>query len=242
MSSFHGDIRLVERVLETPTKRSYLFERPTGFTFLPGQFVVIKLLGFPGSVRDSLRQFSISSSPLDDYIAISTQVIGRNSLFKDFLDSLKPKDKVSLAGPNGSFTFSSTSRSIVMIAGGVGVTPFRSIIRYLSNKSFDGRVALVHSSKVFEEILFHEEIEKIKQKVGWLETYRFLTKDDRIPPGFMMGRIDSKRLKPIIASYLPDEVLVSGPPAFVESISIILETELKLEHQKIKTERFLGYK
>ncbi|HLH85294.1 MAG TPA: FAD-dependent oxidoreductase [Thermoplasmataceae archaeon] len=242
MTSFHGEVKLLDKVIETPTKRSYLFERPVSFNFIPGQFVVIKLLNFPGSIRDSLRQFSISSTPLDNYIAISTQVIGRNSLFKESLDSLKPGDQVSLSGPNGSFTISRTSHTIVMIAGGVGVTPFRSMIRYLSSSPFEGKVALIHSSRTFEEILFYDEIEKIKHKVGWLETYRFLTREERQLPGFTLGRLDSVKLQAILASYEPDEVLVSGPPTFVESISTILENDLKLEPPKIKTEKFLGYK
>ena len=241
MPSYHGEVKLLYKVTETPTIRSYFFERPNDFTFLPGQFVVIKLHNFPGSLKESLHQFSISSSPLDDYIAISTQVLGRNSSFKDSLDSLKQGDQVSLSGPNGSFTINGTSHVIVMIAGGVGVTPFRSMIRYLSSKSFDGKVALLHSSRVFEEVLFYDEIENIKQKVKWLETYRFLTRDERQMPGFMSGRLDSQRLQTILASYTPDEVLVSGPPAFVETITTALQNDLKLEQDKVKTEKFLGY-
>jgi ferredoxin-NADP reductase len=241
MAAYDGEVKMLERITETPSKRSYLFERPSGFNFQPGQFVIIQLMNFPGSRKDSLRQFSISSGPLDNYIAISTQVIGRDSLFKDTLDSLKRGDPVFLSGPNGSFTLDSSSRSVVMIAGGVGVTPFRSMIRYLSGASFSGEVRLIHSSKTRDEILFYDEIERVKSISGWLKTYRFLTREEKDLAGFTRGRINSWRLLEILRSHIPDEVLISGPPSFVEGINDMLVKELKLDAGIIKTERFFGY-
>ncbi len=242
MSTFDGDVQILEKIQETPTKKSYLFIRPNDFDFQPGQFVVISLSRFSGAIMDSFRQFSISSSPRDNYVSITTQIIGRNSAFKDFLDSLSPGDSVRLSGPSGSFTMGDNTHRVALLAGGVGVTPFRSMIRHLAETSFSGEIRLLHSSRTYEETLFYHEIKDIQAKVQWLKVYRFMTRETKKMEGVINGRMSTDYLRSIVVPFNPDECLISGPPSFVETINKVLVSELKLDPFKIKMERFEGYK
>ncbi len=241
MPAFRGDVRLLKRIIETSTKRTYLFERPDAFNFVPGQFAVVRLLDFEGSTRDSLRQFSISSSPEDEFISISTQVIGRNSAYKDKLDSLRPGDPVYLTGPNGSFTPGSKDGDMMFIAGGVGITPFRSMIRHFYFTGFKGRIYLVHSSRSHDDILFFQEMEELRKKVSWLYIHRFLTRDSRKFAGIINTRIDAEGLKRIVNGNIPELFMISGPPQFVDDVGKALIDTLEISESIVKKEKFLGY-
>ncbi|MEM0158722.1 MAG: hypothetical protein QW812_04340 [Thermoplasmataceae archaeon] len=241
MQVFRGEVRLLERKIETPTKRTYLFEKPDIFNFDPGQFVVVRLLDFDGSTRDSLRQFSISSSPEDEFLSISTQVIGRNSAYKDKLDSLRPGDRVYLTGPNGSFTPGKVDGDMMFIAGGVGITPFRSMLRHFYFTGFQGRIYLVHSSRNYDDILFFQELEDLKKKVNWLSIHRFLTRDSRKFAGFANARIDADQLKNILDGNILELFMVSGPPQFVDDVGKMLIESLGIRESIVKKEKFLGY-
>lgn len=104
-------------------------ERPVGFKFKAGQYVDVTLLN-PSEMdsQGAVRSFSIASAPYEDGLVVATRM--RESAFKRVFAALPPGSELKLEGPMGSFTLhQNPAKAAVFLAGGIGITPFRSIVR-----------------------------------------------------------------------------------------------------------------
>ena len=118
--------RLLYRRPEAAGTESFFFARPAGFDFVAGQYLELTLPNLQGP--DAVHTFSISSAPADDDLSITTRM--RDSAFKQALRAMEPGTAVSIEGPFGAFCPGRESaRPVVLIAGGIGVTPMRSFLR-----------------------------------------------------------------------------------------------------------------
>ena len=110
------------------------FEKPGGFLFKAGQYIDLTLLGpEPGSSNGLTHTFSIASSPFAEELVVTTRM--RDSVFKRALSALPIGEEVRIAGPMGSFTLhNNTARPAVLLAGGIGIAPFLSILSYAGDR------------------------------------------------------------------------------------------------------------
>ncbi|MFH0861586.1 MAG: FAD-dependent oxidoreductase [Candidatus Altiarchaeota archaeon] len=136
---------------------SFRFGIPEGYSFKAGQFAMWRL------GEGLMKPFTISNSPTEGgFLEFTTKMSGSD--YKKRLSALRPGDKVRLSQPLGKFTYLG-QKKMAFLAGGVGITPFRSIIRYLSDTGADCDVILVWGVRSMDEAVFRDEFESLQSSV-----------------------------------------------------------------------------
>ncbi|MCL4354778.1 FAD-dependent oxidoreductase [Patescibacteria group bacterium] len=215
------------------------FEYPEEISFKPGQFFFVTLpsLLFDDR-RGPTRHFSIVNSPAENKtIEMTTRL--RNSGFKQTLSKLDLGTKVEIKDIQGDFVLPSSDKPLVFMAGGIGITPFMSMIRFIRDrKLFDYKITLIYTSKDRASTPFLDELQVIFNKNFNCKLVLTMTKDAN-----WMGekrRIDGKFLKDYLADFDRSLYMIAGPPGFVSGMGDVLE-DLKIDKDNIRTERFSGY-
>lgn len=221
---------------------SFFFKRPEGFEFIAGQFNrwTLSINALDG--RGNSRFFTISSSPLDkEKISFTTKII--QSDFKKALLKLKENEEIKIFGPMGKFIIEETdSRERILIAGGIGITPFHSILTYASSKNLTIPFTLLVSFSVPEEMVFYEEMTELAKIHKNIRVVYTITRpeESRIQWNGEKGRISEDLIKKYCRNLLNSIFYVVGPPAMVESSQKMLE-EMQIPAENIKVELFTGY-
>ena len=155
-------LKIKNKKIENRNCFSLILEKPVGFNFYPGQYLDIKLpVANPNGDTKSgdTRAFTISSSPTEDFLMVTPKK--GISPFKKFMENLKAGDTVESSHPAGTFTLDESSPA-VFLAGGIGITPFRSIIKYCVDEQISTLMTLIYSNSD-ENFLFKEELENWQQ-------------------------------------------------------------------------------
>src|SRR6516162_7129709 len=164
---WRGKLTLAEVVDVTPNVRTFRFKPPGGgpipFDYLPGQFLTLLIAPRGIAVR---RSYTIASTPTwRDRIEITVKREDHGLVSRWLHDELRLGDEVELEAPNGTFVFSGNeAESVVLIAGGVGITPMMSAVRYLTDIAWPGKVFLVIGFRAPRDFIFREEIAELKAR------------------------------------------------------------------------------
>lgn len=207
---------------ETKGAFSLIFEKPTNFRFYAGQYLDYEL-----AVEDpngNTRAFTISASPTENFLMLSTKY--GISPFKQALAQLKPGNEIKTSHPAGTFTLDEKSPA-VFIAGGIGITPFRSMIKYVSDQKLSTTITLIYSNSD-ENFLFKKELEDWKQS---LEDFTIIYHNSNLS-----GHLTEL---PPTTYHLPIYYL-AGPPKMVDSFEKML-LELGVDKTNIRYDHFDGY-
>lgn len=218
--------------------RSFYFEKPEGFIFKAGQYIKVFVDGRIDDDGGNSRFFTISSAPHEKYIVITTKM--QPSQFKKHLYSLQRGDTIRVRGPYGSFVFADDTRSRVCISGGMGITPFRSMIVHLARKNSTQGLVLVAAFKNERESLFLQELEKISESFPSFQIYPLFSQPERNDIKVGKGRIDALILKKYIANLMGSVYYITGPSEMVESVVDILH-DFGIPETDIFIEKFPGY-
>jgi ferredoxin-NADP reductase len=220
---------------------AFHFDKPAGFQFLAGQSVDLTLLTPPETDPEGdTRTFTIASAPRDDEIVIATRL--RDTAFKRVLASVPLGTAVKAEGPAGSFTLHQDASSpAVFLAGGIGITPFRSMIREAAATQSAREMWLFYSNSRPEDAAFLDELQHLADTRPSLHFIPTMTDmatshrpwhgDTRLIDGEMVGR----RL-----SISGPKYYVAGPPAMVKAMLTIL-TSAHVADLDIRTDEFAGY-
>jgi ferredoxin-NADP reductase len=222
---------------------SFVFDlEGQSFPFKPGQYNTVTI---PNPLyqdeEGSTRQFSIASSPLDPFILITTRM--RASAFKRTLAEVPLGTRLNFRGPLGSFTLpEDTARAIVLIAGGIGITPFRSMIKHATEQRLPHRLTLIYSNRTPQEAPFLEELR------GWdgeNPNFRFIptmTKPETATPEWtgLTGYVDAALLRETLEDLDRFVFFAAGPPGMVDGVRHAL-AEAGVAENRIRTEQFSGY-
>ena len=143
---------------------AFRFEKPAGFSFKPGQAIDVILIEPPGPDAPSARHtFSVVSAPFEDQLMIATRM--RDSAFKRALKALPAGSPAKLEGPLGSLTLhNDRARPAVFIAGGIGITPFMSILRQAAKDQLQQRLVLLYSNRRPEDSAFLIELQQLERE------------------------------------------------------------------------------
>lgn len=205
----------------------------------PGQYLLVRL-DAPEDPRRGSRSFTMANAPSEPHVLITTRMRGA-SAFKRALGALSPGDRVPAKGPLSRFALRDDDAPSLMVAGGIGATPFRSMIRHAIDTGRTAPVTLVTSDRVPEAIPFRAEFDAWASRHPWLRIARTITRPEESPTGWggRTGRIDPAWLgglvdAPRVAAY------VCGPPTFVEAIVPVVQG-LGVPSDRIALERFIGY-
>jgi len=226
---------------ETPTATTFRFAlQGSAFRYLPNQFVAL-ILPDVSDPWGPARRFSLSSSPTEvDAIAITAKLT--ESPYKQRLASLQPGEIVEVRGPIGHFVLDA-KRPAVMIAGGVGISPFRGMVRYAADVGLPVPIRLLYSARVPEEFAFRGELDEIARARSNVDIVYTVTRPDESAAHWdgRTGRIDAAVVR-AAARVLQDPVYyVCGTPDMVEGMVSLLLDDLAVPEDRLVVERFFGY-
>lgn len=209
---------------ETPSVKTMQFVVDGGNpSFIPGQFININ---FPEFGEEG-KSYSISSSTDDKCISITVRAIGE---FSNKLSNLKIGDEVTASLPYGYFYTENSDRKLIMIAGGIGVAPFRSMIIDSLNNS-KREIELHYSNQMHEEIIFRQELDDLSKVNSNLSVKYYLTRQSK--NNFINRRIDISDI-PKSNDY---DYLICGSIAFVRDFwRLIIKSGI--EEINVYTESF----
>jgi len=229
------EVRVQGIVPRTYDVKSFRFDRPSSFNYRPGQFMFVTLDAGEQKMRKPL---TISSSPTEkDYIEFTKKLTGHP--FSNRLDTLKVGDRLSIDAPHGNFTFAGQYPRVALLAGGMGITPMRSICRYYADSNLQTKITLLYGCNTEADIVFRNELEDIQRKN---KNFRLVITLTEAGPGWKgyVGRISDEMIRNEIPDY-PGTVFYScGPPAMVDTMSNLLKS-LGVKEENVKIENFEGY-
>lgn len=234
MQQIHENVLKVIKITdETPTVKSFRVELPVPVDFFPGQFFMVS---FPNdsSIKIS-RAYSIASSPTEkNYLEIALNKIGA---FTTKMFELREGDLLRFKGPYGKFYFSEEMKNdLVLVAGGTGIAPLIGIIRYCTDKKLGNKIKLFYSVKTPEEIIFHDDIKRLKQKNSNFDYLITITKpeDNHVWSG-RRGRIEQNLLAENIENISESACFLCGSKEFVDNIISMLQN-IGVKREQIKTD------
>ncbi|HKK94838.1 MAG TPA: FAD-dependent oxidoreductase [Anaerovoracaceae bacterium] len=180
-------------------------------------------------IKKSIRAFSIASTDRDEYIEISTRVGDKPSEYKQALMNLKPGVKMNMRGPIGGF-YLHNDKPTLMIAGGIGITPYKSIIKDImaSSNNYPQIVHLLYIDSK-EEFIYQQELNKASNDNGVIIDY-------------IKQREDlSKSIETFISKYENDaNYFIAGSPQMIKSITALLRQH-NIKNKNIIKDSFIGY-
>ncbi len=221
---------------------AFHFDKPNEFEFRAGQAIDITLLNPPETdAEGNIRTFSIASPPFEDRLTVATRM--RDTAFKRVLKSMPLGTTVKIDGPSGSLTLhKNPSKPAVFLAGGIGITPFLSILRQASHEKVPHHLYLFYSNRQPEDAPFLDtldELQKTNPNFCFVPTMTKMAKSHRQWTG-ETGFIDSKMLARHIPSLHGPIFYIAGPPAMVVAMRQMLITA-NADEDDIRTEEFSGY-
>jgi len=226
-------LKIIEIIDEVPETKTYRVQIPNGneITFYPGQFFMIRF----EDDKTFQRAYSIASSPTQkNHIDITMDLVGK---FTKKLWETKVNDYLIFKGPFGKFYFNEDMKNnLVLIGGGLGITPLMSIIRYCDDKKLQNKINFLYSVKTPKHILYNEELKKIKeQNPNFKYTVTITRPSEEQNWEGRTGRIDIDLLKQNIDDVENSLYYLCGPLEFVKSAIAMLES-LGATKEQIKTD------
>jgi ferredoxin-NADP reductase len=208
--------------------------------FRPGQYFWVTLLDPPyDDEKGPRRHITVVTSPTErGVLGLATRV--RDSAFKRSLAELPEGTEVEVEHPKGSFVLpQETDGHYVFIAGGIGITVFRCMLRYIADEGLPHRVTLVHSNRDRESTAFYDELRELEAANPNLEIVFTMTQDSGWEGE--TRRIDADMLRDHLGEELDSYTyLIAGPPAMVDGVAEALQGAGIPEGQVLPA-RFSGY-
>ena len=203
-------------------------------------------MGTKEDPKGPLRSFTMASSPTEDVIQITTRI--RDTPFKKKLASLEIGSTVKITSPLGKFVLpDDDSKPVVFLSGGIGVTPFRSMIRYATDKRVPSKVTMFDSNRNVENTLFKEEFDDCLKRNNNLKIVYTITEEEQSKNveewkgerGFINEAMLTKYLT---RNELDNSIFyICGPPGMLKAMQKLLELDLNIPKLHIKIEEFTGY-
>ena len=213
-------------------------ERGRPFGFQPGQYAAISF--WHKGRQTPARCFSVVSSPTDqETLQFSLRVNGH---FTRAVEDIKPDDPVKVFGPFGGFIFNTAhDKDVVMLAGGIGITPFMSMIRYISRLETTNKVTLLYSCRTASDIPFADELLQHAYQNRNFHVMFVIGDDDiqKLPSKYAVtGRITPALLDDVTkSSYTDQKFFICGPPPFMKGMTSVLLGK-GVSKRQIMTESF----
>jgi ferredoxin-NADP reductase len=216
---------------------AFYFERPQNFAFRAGQHMTIE---FPAPYGNA-RKFSLAGAPHEDPLMIATRL--RDSDFKRSLANQRRGTRLVAKGPSGTFTLPDTNSSpIVLVAGGIGITPFRSMLVHLTTAAHPPEITLIYSNRRPEDAVFLAELRSLERRLGnftFVATMTRMNRSVRHWDGETL-RVDEVLLYRYVRNLERSIFYVAGPPRMVNALKDVLP-QAGVEWHRLHTETFSGY-
>jgi ferredoxin-NADP reductase len=232
---------LVGRELVAERTMACRFAKPADWTYRAGQFVDITLLDPPETdAEGNTRGFSISSAPSEDVIMITTRL--RDTAFKRVLQAMPLGTSVKIEGPFGDLRLHHANRPAVVLTGGIGITPFRSIlVETIRGGGLPYPVVVVYANRRPQDGAFLDELRALAEQDPNL---RFVPTMSGLDPSDAWegerGHIDPSMLGRHLEGMTNAIYYLTGPPGMVQGLRTML-VDAGVDEDDIRTEEFTGY-
>lgn len=240
-AKWRGQLRLGSVITETPSVKTLRLLPASGegllpFSFLPGQFLNLCL--WIGGAK-MIRSYSISSSPMQrGFVDLTIKREPRGAVSRHLDDLLKAGDLIEASGPVGKFTFTGAeASSIVLIAGGVGITPMMSIARSLSEQSWPGDIYFIYACRAPDDFIFAKPLAALQQGNSRLHLTVTMEHPEGSDWAGAGGRITRQLLTQAVPALTTRRVHLCGPQPMMEAVKALL-SELGVPAEQVKTEDF----
>jgi ferredoxin-NADP reductase len=221
---------------------AFYFEKPEGYKFEPGQFANFTLMTpTETDFQGNTRTLSIASAPHERNLMVAMRL--RATAFKRTLNSLPVGTELLLQGPYGSMTLPKNgARPAVLLAGGIGITPFRSFIWNAAESLSPRRILLFYSVRVPEEAAFLGELQEMEHYNG---RYKLICTVTQLEKAKMPWRGETGRISiQMLSKWIPDLSVpiyyIAGPPGMVTGARQMLISS-GIAEEDIRAEEFFGY-
>jgi len=234
--------KLVSRHEVAERTMAFRFEKPPGWTFKAGQFIEMTLLApSETDAEGNTRAFSIASGPHEDTLMVAARL--RDTAFKRVLKALPLGASIKMEGPSGNLTLhNNVKQAAVLLAGGIGITPFRSILFRAAKEKLPHRIFLFYSNRRPEDAPFLEELQGLgKENPNYTLIASMTEMGKSQQPWHGETGLISKEM---LAKYLKNAVSpiydIAGPPGMVKGL-YTMANEAGVDDDDIRTEEFAGY-
>jgi ferredoxin-NADP reductase len=221
---------------------AFHFEKPSNWTFKAGQYLDMTLVDPPETdAEGNVRSFSIASGPHEDTLMVATRM--RDTAFKRVLKTMPPGSAVKIEGPSGSLTLhNNVKRTAVFLAGGIGITPFRSIVFRAAKEKLPHQIFLFYSNRRPEDAPFLDELQALEQENPNYNLVASMTEAAKSHQSWHgeVGRIDREMLLRHLKDAASPIYYIAGPPEMVKGLHTMIN-QAGIDDDDIRTEEFDGY-
>jgi ferredoxin-NADP reductase len=234
--------KLISKETVAEGTMAFHFEKPEGFVWKAGQSIDLTLINPPETdAEGNKRAYSIASAPHEENIMITTRM--RDTAFKRVLKNAEAGLEVKIEGPFGSFTLhEKAERPAIMLVGGIGITPFFSMLKNATEQKLPHKIFLFYSNRRPEDAAFLEDIKKIagqNPNITFIPTMTNMEKSAVAWEG-ETGYITKEMIERHVADKTDAVYYSAGPLAMVTAMRKTLG-EMGVSDDDIRTEEFTGY-
>ena len=231
----------IKKQQEAKDVYSFYFDQThTDFSFIPGNWIRVTLNLPSPDQRGNSRSFSIASSPLQkDILMITTKI--SQSVFKQTLYSLTPRDAVQFFGPVGRFLLNEEeTQPHILLAGGIGITPFHSMLSYAHKKKLTIPLTLFASFATVEDMMYYHELQALENE--YIKIIYTITQPAKSLGQWHgeTGRISEEMIKKYVTDPLASLYYIVGPGVMVSTMEEMVK-EMHIPQEQIRKETFVGY-
>jgi ferredoxin-NADP reductase len=223
-------LKLTAKKAESPGVVSFIFKPDEPLTWKAGQFLHYVLNHAPTDDRGSDRWFTIASASHERHVMVTTRFASqKSSTFKKTLKALKVGESIEVSDLDGDFIVSDARKHYVFIAGGIGITPFRAILKEKAHAGTPLRATLIYANR-----------KKVAAYKNELEAMSRRNPNFKIHYLFSPQRIDKDTIRELVPDLKKPHFYVSGPEPMVEGVGKMLQ-EMGVPKKQIKQDWFPGY-
>jgi ferredoxin-NADP reductase/Na+-translocating ferredoxin:NAD+ oxidoreductase RnfD subunit len=224
-------MRLRSKETEARDIQTLTFQTDRKINFRPGQYMEWTLAHAGPDSRGNRRYFTLASSPTESDIQLGVKLYAPSSSFKRRLAAFRPGDTIMGGALAGDFTLpKDPSQKLVFLAGGIGITPFRSMLKYLSDRGERRDIVLFYSNRSATDIAYRATLEEATQKLKLKILYINTDTGERI---------DSRFIKKEVPDCAERMFYLSGPRTMIVAFQKTLRN-LGIPRQRIRTDFFPG--
>jgi glycine betaine catabolism B len=234
-------LQLTKKTTLAPGIVDFVFKPSQNIAFQPGQYMEFTLAHAHPDSRGNRRYFTLASSPTERFVHLGIRFYDPSSSFKQAMFSLDRGTPIVGAQLAGDFTLPpDPTQKLVFIAGGIGITPFRSMLKYLLDMQEKRDIILFYANKTVDEIIY-QDVLRASQAVLGVKIICILTDTTAIPRNWSgyVGRISEQMLREVVLDYQERTYYVSGPPSMVNAYEQVLK-DMQVKHGQIKKDFFPG--
>jgi ferredoxin-NADP reductase len=221
---------------------AFRFEKPSGWAFKAGQYIDMTLLEpSETDAEGNVRSFSVASAPHKETLMVATRM--RDTAFKRVLKTMPFETAVKIEGPSGDLILQKDfTRTAVFLAGGIGITPFRSIVHWAAKGKLPNRIVLFYSNRRPEDAPFLAELQSLERENPKYKLIASMTEMEKShrPWNGETGLINQEMLGRHLKDAASPIYYIAGPPAMVKGLHEML-SKTGINDDDIRAEEFAGY-